>query len=136
MWSPGHISTFWVRNGSLRIKFSSGSVSIITHDCDFGNLLPGNLLIDDNSLLIDFNIFICVDKYFNIKLHYYCFGWNSFILLLFFFFHNIFDMLLFFKCFLLFLSSIVTFFYKKCKYKSSKKKKELFWTLLFLCVCM
>ena len=34
LWSAGHISTFWIKNGSLRIKLSNESVSMITHDCD------------------------------------------------------------------------------------------------------
>ena len=46
--SAGHISAFWVRNGSLRIKLSNGSVSIITHDCDLEKLFPDNSLIEDN----------------------------------------------------------------------------------------
>ena len=57
LWSAGHISAFWVRNGSLRIKLSNGSVSIITHDCDLEKLFPDNSLIEDNYLLTDFNIF-------------------------------------------------------------------------------
>ena len=48
LWSTGHISAFWVRNGSLRIKLSNGSVSIITHDCDLEKLFPDNSLIEDN----------------------------------------------------------------------------------------
>ena len=48
LWSAGHISAFWVRNGSLRIKLSNGSVSIITHDCDLEKLFPDNSLIEDN----------------------------------------------------------------------------------------
>ena len=44
----GHISLFWVRNGSLRIKLSNESVSMITHDCDLEKLSPGNPLIKDN----------------------------------------------------------------------------------------
>ena len=47
LWSAGHISVFWVRNGSLRIKLSNGSVSIITHDCDLEKLFPDNSLIED-----------------------------------------------------------------------------------------
>ena len=47
LWSAGHISAFWVRNGSLRIKLSNGSVSIITHDCDLEKLFPDNSLIED-----------------------------------------------------------------------------------------
>ena len=57
LWSAGHISAFWVRNGSLRIKLSNGSVSIITHDCDLEKLFPDNSLIEDNYVLTDFNIF-------------------------------------------------------------------------------
>ena len=47
LWSAGHISAFWVRNGSLRIKLSNGIVSIITHDCDLKKLFPYNSLIED-----------------------------------------------------------------------------------------
>ena len=47
-WSVGHISALWVRNGSLRIKLSNGSVSIITHDYDLEKLFPDNSLIEDN----------------------------------------------------------------------------------------
>ena len=36
------------KNGSLRIKLSNESVSIITHDCDLEKLFPDNLLIEDN----------------------------------------------------------------------------------------
>ena len=64
LWSACHISAFWVRNRSLRIKLSNGSVSIITHDCNLEKLFPNNSLIEDNSLLIDSNIFSCVNKYF------------------------------------------------------------------------
>ena len=48
VWSASHISVFWVRNGSLRIKLSIGSVSIITHDCDLEMLLSDNSLVEDN----------------------------------------------------------------------------------------
>ena len=34
LWSAGHITTFSARNGSLRVKLSNESVSIIMHDCD------------------------------------------------------------------------------------------------------
>ena len=45
--SAGHISMFWVRNGSLRIKLSNESVSIITYGRDLEKLFPGNSLIED-----------------------------------------------------------------------------------------
>ena len=48
LWSAGHVSAFWVRNRALRIKLSSESVSMITHDCDLGKLFPGNPLIENN----------------------------------------------------------------------------------------
>ena len=44
----GHVSTFWIRNGSVRIKLSNESVSMITHSCDLEKLFPGNPLIEDN----------------------------------------------------------------------------------------
>ena len=47
LWGAGHIS-FWFRNGSLRIKLSSESVSMIPHDFDLEKLSPGNPLIEDN----------------------------------------------------------------------------------------
>ena len=47
LWSAGHISMFWVRNGSLRIKLSNESVSIITYGRDLEKLFPGNSLIED-----------------------------------------------------------------------------------------
>ena len=59
-------SAFWVRNGSLRVKLSNESVSMVTHDCDLEKLFPGNPLIEDNYLLI--LIFFVVNKYFKIKL--------------------------------------------------------------------
>ena len=46
--SVGHISAFWVRNGSLRIKLSNGSVSITTHDYDLEKLFSDDSLIEDN----------------------------------------------------------------------------------------
>ena len=58
LWSAGHISAFWVRNGLLRIKLSNESVAIITHDCYLEKLFPDNSLIEDASyLLIDFLYF-------------------------------------------------------------------------------
>ena len=48
LWGAGHISAFWVWNGSLRIKLSNESVSMITHDCDLEKLFPSNPLIEDN----------------------------------------------------------------------------------------
>ena len=48
LWRADHISAFWFRNGSLRIKLSNGSVSIITHDCDLEKLFPDNSLVEDN----------------------------------------------------------------------------------------
>ena len=74
LWSASHISVFWVRNGSLRIKLFNESVFIIPHNCDLEKLFPDNSLIEDKQLLIDFDILSCVNKYFKIKLHYYCFG--------------------------------------------------------------
>ena len=73
-WSAGHISAFWIRNVSLRIKLSNESVSIITHDCDLVKFFPDNSLIVDNYLLIDFNIFNYVNKHFKIKLLSYYFA--------------------------------------------------------------
>ena len=48
LWSAGHISAFWVRNGSLRIKLSDKYIFIITHNCDLEKLFPDNSLIEDN----------------------------------------------------------------------------------------
>ena len=48
LWGAGHISPFYVSNGSLRIKLSNESVSMITHDCDLKKLFRGNLLIAYN----------------------------------------------------------------------------------------
>ena len=48
LWGAGQISAFWVRKGSLRIKLSNESMSMITHDCDLEKLFPGNPLIEDN----------------------------------------------------------------------------------------
>ena len=45
-WSAGHISAFCIRNGSLGIKLSNRSVSIITHDCDLEKLFSDNSLIE------------------------------------------------------------------------------------------
>ena len=68
LWGAGHISAFWIRNGSLRIKLFNESLSMIPHGCDLEKLFPGNPLIEDNQLLIDYNIFCCVNKCFKIKL--------------------------------------------------------------------
>ena len=53
LWGAGHISAFWIRNGSLRIKLSNESVPVITHDCGLEKLFPGKTLIEGNYLLTD-----------------------------------------------------------------------------------
>ena len=68
LWGASHISAFWVKNGLLRISLSNDSVSMITYNCDLDKLFPNNPFIEDNQLLIDFNIFACVIKCFKIKL--------------------------------------------------------------------
>ena len=66
---------------------------MMTHDCDLEKMIPDNKLIEDNQLLIYFNIFSCLNK---------CFKINSIIITLgkvslYYFCHNIFDMFLFFN---------------------------------------
>ena len=45
LWDAKHILSFWVSNGSIRVKLKNEAVSIITHDCDLANLFPDNPLI-------------------------------------------------------------------------------------------
>ena len=47
LWDAKHILSFWVSNGSIRVKLKNEAVSIITHDCDLANLFPDNSLIED-----------------------------------------------------------------------------------------
>ena len=47
LWDAKYILSFWVSNGSIRIKLKIETVSIITHDCDLRNLFPDNPLVDN-----------------------------------------------------------------------------------------
>ena len=47
LWDAKRILSFWVSNGSIRVKLVNENVSIITHDCDLEKLLPGDPLIGD-----------------------------------------------------------------------------------------
>ena len=104
-----HIFAFRVKNGSLRIKLYNESVSMITYDCDLEMLFPDNSLIEDKQLLIDFNIFYCVNKRFKIKLFF-----NTS--------HSFFDLSLHFS-------------YEKCRYRSSNLGVVLD-NIVFLCLCV
>ena len=44
LWDAKRILSFWVSNESIRVKLVNGNVSIITHDCDWEKLSPGDLL--------------------------------------------------------------------------------------------
>ena len=48
LWDANHILSFWVSNGSIRVKLINEAVSIIKHDCHLANLIfPDNSLIED-----------------------------------------------------------------------------------------
>ena len=49
LWDSKRILSFWVSNGSIRVKLINESVSIITHDCDLEKLFPGDPLIADTN---------------------------------------------------------------------------------------
>ena len=49
LWDAKRILSFWVSNGSIRVKLVNESVSIITHDCDLEKLFPGDPLIADTN---------------------------------------------------------------------------------------
>ena len=121
-------SAFWVTNGSLRIKLSNESVSMITHDCDLEKVFPGNLLIEDNQLFINFNIFCCVNKCFKINCKILL--WVKFLYII--FCHNIFHMFLFFN-------GSYSFFGLQLHFTVTNTEaatQKLFWTILFFCVCI
>ena len=43
------ILSFWVSNGSIKVKLINENVSVITHDCDLEKLFPGDPLITDTN---------------------------------------------------------------------------------------
>ena len=45
LWDAKRILSFWVSNGSIRVKLVNENVSTITHDCDLEKLFPGDPLI-------------------------------------------------------------------------------------------
>ena len=47
-WDAKWILSFWVSNGSMRVKLVNEKVSIITHDCDLEKLFRGDTFIADN----------------------------------------------------------------------------------------
>ena len=47
LWSCKLISSFWVSNGSLRIKLGDDTVKSVTHKDDLKALLPGNPILLD-----------------------------------------------------------------------------------------
>ena len=49
LWDAKRILSFWVSNGSIRVKLVNENVSIITHDCDLEKLFPGDPLIADTN---------------------------------------------------------------------------------------
>ena len=49
LWDAKRILSFWVSNGSIRVKLVNESVSIITGDCNLEKLFPGDpLTVDTN----------------------------------------------------------------------------------------
>ena len=49
LWDAKQILSFWVSNGSIRVKLVNENLSIITHDCDLVKLFPGHSLIADTN---------------------------------------------------------------------------------------
>ena len=49
LWDAKRILSFWISNGSIRVKLVNENVSIITHDCDLEKLFPGDPLIADTN---------------------------------------------------------------------------------------
>ena len=49
LWDAKRILSFWVSNGSIRVKLVNENVSIITHDCDLDKLFAGDPLIADTN---------------------------------------------------------------------------------------
>ena len=49
LWDVERILSFWVSNGSIRVKLVNKNASIITHDCDLEKLFPGDPLIADTN---------------------------------------------------------------------------------------
>ena len=49
LWDAKRILSFWVSNGSIRVKLVNENVSIITHDCDLEKLFPGDPLIAETN---------------------------------------------------------------------------------------
>ena len=49
LWDAKRILSFWVSNGSIRVKLINENVSIITHDCDLEKLFSGGSLIADTN---------------------------------------------------------------------------------------
>ena len=49
LWDAKRILTFWISNGSIKVKLVNENVSIITHDCDLEKLFPGDPLIADTN---------------------------------------------------------------------------------------
>ena len=47
LWSGKLISSFWVSNGSLRIKLGDDTVKSVTHKDDLKALFPGNPILLD-----------------------------------------------------------------------------------------
>ena len=47
LWSSKLISSFWVSNGSLRIKLGDNTVKSVTHKDDLNALFPGNPILMD-----------------------------------------------------------------------------------------
>ena len=49
LWDAKRVFSFWVSNGSVRVKLVNENVSIITHDYDLEKLFPGDPLIPDTN---------------------------------------------------------------------------------------
>ena len=49
LWDTKRILSFWVSNGSIRVKLINENVSIITHKGDLEKLFPGDPLIADTN---------------------------------------------------------------------------------------
>ena len=49
LWDAKRILSFWVSNGSIRVKLINENVSIITHKGDLEKLFPGDPLIADTN---------------------------------------------------------------------------------------
>ena len=103
LWSVKLISSFWVSNGSLRVKLEDDTVKSVTHKDDLKVLFPGYSILMDKEQVFIFGSIFCILDVFKVVFNYYHHHYNCYCY--YYYYHyfyyneiNFLNCLNFFKC--------------------------------------